>query len=201
MRMDPFETYTNYLALKLHFEQDRYDYFRYNGKTNASIEAFHRRKDRFKFSRLSNKLTDPEITEYFVANLVRGKKWIGDFTKKNWTEHQKVNQSIQYFFENDCEKLLTKVENFDILFNSDDGTHPKIIKEYLGKKITLETLIIFEKLLKFRKRYDTDIKEAFIWPEVSRLIQKYEPFVKIDKPAFRTIALNKVSEIHNERTN
>ena len=86
--MDPFETYTNYLALKLHFEQDRYDYFRYNGKTNASIEAFHRRKDRFKFSRLSDKLTDPEITEYFVANMIRGKKWIGDFTKKNWTEHK-----------------------------------------------------------------------------------------------------------------
>ena len=201
MRMDPFETYTNYLALKLHFEKDRYDYFKYNGKTNASIEAFHRRKDRFKFSRLSNKLTDPEITEYFVANIVRGKKWIGDFTKKNWTEHQKVNQSIQYFFENDCEKLLTKVANFDILFNSDDGKHPKIIKEYLGKKITLETLIIFEKLLKFRERYDKDIKETFVWPEVSRLIQKYEPFVKIDNSTFRTIALNKISEINNDRSN
>ena len=199
MRMDPFETYTNYLALKLHFEKDRYDYFKYNGKTNASIEAFHRRKDRFKFSRLSNKLT--EIVEYFVANIVRGKKWIGDFTKKNWTEHQKVNQSIQYFFENDCEKLLTKVANFDILFNSDDGNHPKIIKEYLGKKITLETLIIFEKLLKFRERYDKDIKETFVWPEVSRLIQKYEPFVKIDNSTFRTIALNKVSEINNDRSN
>ena len=98
MRMDPFETYTNYLALKLHFEQDRYDYFRYNGKTNASIEAFHRRKDRFKFSRLSNKLTDPEITEYFVANIVRGKKWIGDFTKKNWTEHQKGKSEYSILF-------------------------------------------------------------------------------------------------------
>ena len=199
--MNEFETFQEYLSLKLHFDQGKYDYFKYGGKTSASVESFDKRRDKFKFGKLSRKLTDPEITEYFVANFIRGKKWIGDFNEKNWTEHKKINQSIEYFFENDVEKLLTNAENFDILFNSVNGNHPKIIKAYLGKKIKLETLIIFEKLLRFRKQYDEEIKEKFIWPEVSRLIQKYEPFVNIDKPTFKAIALNKISEIQHERTN
>ena len=58
---------------------------------------------------------------------------------------------------NDAEKLLTNAEYFDIIFNSDKGNHPKLIKAYLGKKISLETLVIFEKLLHYRKRFDKEI--------------------------------------------
>ena len=69
--MDSFEAYQHYLALKLHFGGE-YDYYKYNAKTNASLQAFEKRKDKYQFVRLSSKLSDPEILEYYLANFIRG---------------------------------------------------------------------------------------------------------------------------------
>ena len=192
--MTPVETYQSYLALKLHFE-GKYDYFKYGGKTSASAESFEKRKDKFKFVKLSTKLSDPQILDYYLANFIRGKKWIGDFDKTNWLEHKKVNQSLEYVYENDIEKLLTLVEEFDILFRVGEGTHPKLVKAYLGKKVSLETLVILEKVLHYREKFDAKISETYIWPKVSLLIKKYEPFLQIDVRAFRMKTLSLVKEL------
>ena len=89
---------------------------------------------------------------------------------------------------------MTSSHNFDILFKCDEGNHPKLIKAYLGKKINLETLVILEKVLQYKQRFDKDITEQFIWPKVSKLIGKYEPFMKISARKYRMITLNKVQE-------
>ena len=191
--MTDYEAYQNYLAMKLHFGGE-YDFHKYNGKVSATLESFEKRKDKFKFVRLSKKLSDPEILDYFLANFIRGKEWIGDFDQKNLIAHKKIVQSLQYFYENDLEKLLTSWHNFDILFKCDNGNHPKLIKAYLGKKITLETLVILEKVLQYREVFDKDITEKFIWPKVSKLIKDYEPFMKVSTRKYRMITLNKVQE-------
>ena len=191
--MTDYEAYQNYLAMKLHFGGE-YDFHKYNGKVSATMESFDKRKDKYKFVRLSKKLSDPQILDYYLANFIRGKEWIGDFDEKNWMNHKKIVQSLQYFYENDLEKLLTSSHNFDILFKCDNGNHPKLIKAYLGKKITLETLVILEKVLQYREVFDKDITENFIWPKVSRLIGKYEPFMKVSTRKYRMITLNKVQE-------
>ena len=92
------------------------------------------------------------------------------------------------------EYLLTTVPEFDIILECTDGNHPKLIKAYLGKKISLETLVIFEKLLEYRKQFDTEIKETYIWKNVSLLLEKYTPFVKIDYWKYRRLLLDKVKE-------
>jgi len=192
--MTPLETYQSYLALKLHFG-GKYDYFKYGGKTSATLSAFEKRKDKYKFVKLSQKLSDPQILDYYLANFIRGRKWIGDFDQKNWLEHKKVNQSLEYVYRNDVEKLLTLVENFDILFKVDAGNHPKLVKAYLGKKISLETLVILEKILQYRKQFDAKISETYVWPKTSLLIKKYEPFLDIDVRAFRMKTLTLVKEL------
>ena len=192
--MTPLETYQSYLALKLHFG-GKYDYFKYGGKTSATLSAFEKRKDKFKFVKLSQKLSDPQILDYYLANFIRGKEWIGDFDQKNWLEHKKVNQSLEYVYKNDIEKLLTISENFDILFKVGEGNHPKLVKAYLGKKISLETLVILEKVLEYRKQFDAKISETYVWPKTSLLIKKYEPFLDIDARAFRLKTLTLVKEL------
>ena len=191
--MTDYEAYQNYLAMKLHFGGE-YDFHKYNGKVSATLESFEKRKDKFKFVRLSKKLSDPEILDYFLANFIRGKEWIGDFDQKNLIAHKKIVQSLQYFYENDLEKLLTSSHNFDILFKCDNGNHPKLIKAYLGKKITLEALVILDKVLQYREAFDKDITEKFISPKVSKLIKDYEPFMKVSTRKYRMITLNKVQE-------
>ena len=191
--MTDYEAYQNYLAMKLHFGGE-YDFHKYNGKVSATMESFDKRKDKYKFVRLSKKLSDPQILDYYLANFIRGKEWIGDFDEKNWMNHKKIVQSLQYFYENDLEKLLTSSHNFDILFKCDNGNHPKLIKAYLSKKITLETLVILEMVLQYREVVDKDITEKFIWPKVSKLIKDYEPFMKVSTRKYRMITLNKVQE-------
>ena len=193
--MTEFEAYQNYLALKLHFMEGNYDYIKYKGKVSASVESFKNRKDKYQFLKLSKKLSDEQIIEYYIANFIRNKKWIGEFSQQNWTEHKRVTQSLEYIFINDVEKLLTLEPEFDIIFNCDKGNHPKLLKAYLGKKISLETLVIFEKLLHYKKQFDREIAEIFIWPNISRLIEKYQPFVDADVSKCKFMLKEKVKEL------
>ena len=195
--MTDYEVYVKYLALKKHFDAGSYDYFKYHGKIRASEKSLRQRKDRNFFLKIAKKLTDKEIEDFIIANLIRNKVWVGDFNQNNWTEHKKINQSLEYFWQEDIEKLLTFSKDFDIIFNSDNGNHPKLLKAYLGKKITLETLVIFEKLLQYRKQFDIDIDETFIWPKVSLLIKKYLPFVDIDNKKFKNLLINKIEEYNS----
>ena len=196
-RMNEFETYENYVALKLHFTSE-YDYFRYNGKTSVTPKSFNNRKDKYHFKRLAKKYEDSTIREYFVANMIANKQWIGDMDLATYSQWQARTQSIEYIFLNETENLLTQVEKPDIIFNCDKGNHPKLVKAYLGKKISLETLVIFEKLLHYRKRFDKEIRDAIIWPNVSKLIEKYEPFVEADLGRCKKLLIEKVGELRDE---
>ena len=191
--MTSYEAYQNYLALKLHFS-GTYDFHKYNGKVSATASAFDKRKDMFKFAKLSDKLSDPQILDYYLANFIRGKEWIGDFDQKSWKEHKKVTQSLKYTYENDIEKLLTKAKTFDIIFQCDEGKHPILVKQYLGKKISLETLVILNLMVGYTKQFDKEITEKFIWPKVSKLISDYQPFLKVDVREYRMTTLNVVQE-------
>ena len=195
-RMNEFEAYKEYIALKLHFTSD-YDYFKYNGKTNVTSHSFNERKDKHHFKRLAKKYEDSIIREYFIANLIDNKPWVGNMDVATYSQWQARTQSIEYIFQNDVENLLTNVTEFDIIFNSDKGNHPKLVKAYLGKKISLETLVIFEKLLRFRKTFDKEIKEQIIWPKVSQLIRKYEPFVEANISRCKKLLIEKAEELNN----
>ena len=196
-RMNEFEAYEKYVALKLHFTSE-YDYFRYNGKTSVTPKSFNERKDKFHFKRLAKKYDDSTIIEYFIANIIANKQWVGNMDIATYIQWASRIQSVEYVFSNDVEKLLTNVTDFDIIFNSDKGNHPKLIKAYLGKKISLETLVIFEKLLDFRKTFNKEITDQIIWPKVNMLIEKYEPFVEANISRCRKILLEKAEELNNE---
>ena len=101
--MNAYETYQQYLGLKLYFEGN-FDYFKYNGKTNASVKSFDKRKDKFKFIKLSTKLSDDQIIEYFVSNLIIGKKYIGDFDRTKQLDH--ILSTDDYFTTIDPTELL-----------------------------------------------------------------------------------------------
>ena len=179
--------------MKLHFG-GAYDFHKYNGKVSATAESFEKRRDKFKFAKLSTKLSDPQILDYYLANFIRGKEWIGDFDQKSWKEHKKITQSLKYVYENDMEKLLTKAKTFDIIFQCDEGKHPILVKQYLGKKICLETLVILNLMVGYQKQFDREITEKFIWPKVSKLLSDYQPFLKVDVREYRMITLNIVQE-------
>ena len=53
-----YEAYKKYLAIKLHFTKDEYDFFKYNGETNAKFETFIQRNDKYFFVKVARKYGD-----------------------------------------------------------------------------------------------------------------------------------------------
>jgi hypothetical protein len=50
----------------------------------------------------------------------------------------------------------------------------------MREEINLETVIILDAMLGFMERESKKITETIIWPDISRKIRKYGPFVKFD---------------------
>ena len=127
--MTPIEVYKTYLAFKNHFTKKNYDYFKYCGKTNASKDAFNKRKDRYFFERMSRKKNDEEIRHYFLANFVEcgdpDALWIGDIIRNGNEYHSswlKRFQGLTYLFEN--ESMFINKNNFEDLFSIKGHSHP-----------------------------------------------------------------------------
>ena len=190
--MTPFEVYTTYLAFKNHFSKQNYDYFKYCGRSRASLQSFYKRKDRFFFERMSRQKNDDEIKAYFVANFTEcddpERLWIGEIIRSgediynNWL---KKSQSLSYMFKEQCEIFISK-DNFNDLFFCKKGNHPELLKRYLQKSISLETLVILNMILHYVKDFDKKMSDP-VWETVSLKIRKYEPFLNIDVEKYRKI--------------
>jgi hypothetical protein len=191
LKLEPFESYQKYLALKNHFTNKKYNYFTYNGKVKANLQSFYKRKDRFWFEKLSRNKTDEEILNFFVANFAScddpQSLWIGQIIKEgeeNYTNWMRKTQSLSYIFKEEISIFNSK--NFDDMFNIEGNKHPLIIRNYLQKKISLETLIILNSILNYKKQFDKKLQDP-VWEFVSMRIEKYTPFIHIDVNKFKQL--------------
>ena len=187
----PADAYRCYLALKNHFTKDHYDYHKYRGKTRATNKAFYKRKDRFWFEKFARQKDDKEVVDFFVSNFIYstdpGTMWIGEMIKEGegrYQEWKKKTQSLSYVFREDVNNLFSD-KNIDDVFDCSKG-HPLILKNYLGGKTSLETLVICDRILEYRKDWDKKLNDP-VWETVSRKIKKYSPFLNIDVPHYKKI--------------
>jgi hypothetical protein len=185
--MDDFSVYRMYLALKLHFTTDNYDVIQQKGKVRASKAAFNKRKDLFSIKKIAKTYSDEDVANFLVANFVSGDRWGGMFDSeagKRFIDWKKRTESLTYLFSTDIDKILLEIEEnsvkFKDIFTILKGQHPYIIKAYLRNTITIETLVILDRIIGFVDKFDKNILDEVIWPDISRLIKKYKPFLKID---------------------
>jgi len=186
-----FDAYKCYLAMKNHFTKDNYDYQKYRGKTRATNKAFYKRKDRFWFEKFARQKNDKEVEEFFVSNFVSttdpGTMWIGEMIKEGenrYIDWKKKIQSLSYIFKDEVNSLFEE-NNVNEVFDCSKG-HPLILKSYLGGKISLETLVICDRIFEYREDFDKKLNDP-VWEIVSRKIRKYRPWINIDVPKYRKI--------------
>lgn len=197
MNMDAFQAYRYYLALKLHFTTDSYDVVKHKGRVKASRDSFMKRRDLYAISKIAKTYSDEEIVNFLVSNFVSGNKWGGVFdseANQTYLLWKKKIEALSYTFKNDIRKILDEYDliRFDqnIVFSPQKNQHPYIIRGYMSGEISLETLVILNKLFKFCDTFDNVIEEQYVWPDISRLVRKYNPFLKIDKEKFYGILIN-----------
>jgi len=189
--MMPYDAYKCYLSLKNHFTKDSYDYHKYCGKSRASVQSFYKRKDRFWFERVTRQKTDQEIVEFFVSNFITctdpSKLWIGEIIREGETryaEWKKRNQSLSYVFKEETEKLFDS-KKVDDVFDCSKG-HPPVLKNYLSGNISMETLVIYDRIFLFGDKFDKQLSDP-VWETVRMKMKKYSPFLNIDVPRYKNI--------------
>ena len=195
--MSPFECYQHYLSLKSHFTNPQYDFFKYGGKSRATMTSFNRRKDRYFFEKSSRKYSDKEIVNFLVSNFVATDTtqniWIGEIInsgERTYVEWMKRQQSLTYLFKEQSEELLSETKLEDA-FNCSKG-HPPVLKKFLGGKIGIETLVIYDIIFLFVNVFDTKLIDP-VWETVSLKIRKYKPFLQIDVFNYKKILRDIVS--------
>ena len=187
----PFDAYRCYLSLKNHFTKDHYDYIKYRGKTRATHQAFYKRKDRFWFEKFARQKNDKEVVDFFVSNFIYSTDpatmWIGEMIKEGegrYQEWKKKTQSLSYIFKEEVENVFDN-KKVDDMFDCSKG-HPPILKSYLGGDISLESMVIYDRIFDYGKDFDKRLKDP-VWETVSRKIKKYSPFLNIDVSRYKKI--------------
>ena len=198
MKVTPFETYQTYLSMKSHFTNRKYDFFKYGGKSRATMASFNKRKDKYWFEKTSRKYSDQQILNFLLANFVTTDNpqnlWIGEIInsgERNYADWKRRKQSLTYLFKEQVEKLIYE-NNLEEVFDCSKG-HPPLLKKYLGGEISLETLTILEKVFSFTKNFDKKLKDP-VWESVSLKIKKYIPFININVFHYKNV----LREIINE---
>ena len=181
-----FQSYRLYNSLHLHFTSKSYDFVKYHGKSNVSVDAFDRRKDKYQFHKLARKYSLEEIKNFFIANLLdKPDRWPGellqpecDDTYRKWC---KVNQSLSYVFQNDVEKLFSDVVDPNDLLVVESGEYPILLVETMHGSIALETLVILNDLMGFFPMWKEKIKDEYVWPILCRKVERYTPLLVYDR--------------------
>jgi hypothetical protein len=197
VKVTPFETYRTYLSMKSHFTNPKFDFFKYGGKSRATMTSFNKRKDKYWFEKTSRKYSDQQVLDFLLSNFVIADNpqnlWIGEIInsgERNYADWMRRKQSLTYLFKEQSGKLLSENE-LQTVFDCSKG-HPVILKRYLGGEISLETLTIMEKVFSFVKDFDKKLTDP-VWETVSLKIKKYIPFININVYNYKKILKEVIS--------
>jgi hypothetical protein len=184
--------------MKSHFTNSKYDFFKYGGKSRATVTSFNKRKDKYWFEKSSRKYSDKEIVDFLLANFVSTDNpqnlWIGEIInsgERTYADWMRRQQSLTYLFKEQSTELFSENE-LETVFNCSKG-HPIVLKRFLSGKLSPETFVIYDKIFSIVKDFDKKLLDP-VWETVSLKIKKYSPFLHIDVFSYKKI----LREIINE---
>lgn len=187
-----FDSYRIYQSVKLHFTSNTYDCFKYQFKTNVNQKTFWKRNDRYFFHKSGLKFkTEVDLANFYASHIISDIGYITDMIESDdiYLAWLKKIQSISRVFAVDMETLSNKADTFDELFVV-NGNYPTIIDSLLRDEVTLETVTLINSMTDFLKRTDKQVTETILYPELSRKIRKYVPFIRVDQTKMKRIILN-----------
>uniref|UniRef100_A0A6C0JY45 Bacteriophage T4 Gp59 helicase assembly protein N-terminal domain-containing protein n=1 Tax=viral metagenome TaxID=1070528 RepID=A0A6C0JY45_9ZZZZ len=195
--LSSFNVYQLYHAINLHFTSSKYDFFTYNGKTNATMASFEKRKDRYWYQKLGKKILDEnELILFLAANFIEnGKIWIGNLLTEEsfdcYLKHKAVLESIEYRFEQDCNVIFGEIENPIQVFKVDNG-YPILLKLLLRNEINIESVCLILRFINFISCWNKSLTDDIRWQLMRNKIIKYEPFIAAKEDRIKRIFLSHI---------
>lgn len=184
MTRQGYEAYKLYLALQRHFSTS-YDFEKYNGKVNASVEAYQKRNDMFSFEKLTKIIPNDQLLDFYVCHfIVNPKCWIRNMSKMNYERYQSKLKNFATTFKEDL-YVVKQYEPSELMKVGKDI--PKIHQLAINNKISIETLIAMDQFFPFIDKHSEEVSIPFVFPDHISLLQNYRTFFK-----------HKVTEIHKD---
>lgn len=178
------EYYGCYRTLKLHFTNDKFNFFNCNVKhyskkmpDNAGL-LFSKVKKQYKSLN--------EFIGVCVANIIYNIPhipYVTQFDDEVYINWKKKIQALPYRFEKDMRFLFNN--DFNNLFEIKGG-ECKIVKYAMQNKINIETFIILNELLQFIPKCESNIDD-YLWPMWKSRTLKYRPFLNFNTAQYKEI--------------
>ena len=185
--MRPFESFQLYHALKLHFTTKNYDFIKFRGKTNVKGSSFDKRNHKFLYHKLAQKYKK-DLKPFYISALISGEDigWIGDLLDDRFNDiyldRRKRMESFAKYFNDDVntivDYLVESGKEFKDLLLPRSGRLPILIMLQMDKLVSLETIIIINRLTGFLDKIKVDHP---LWDDVKLLLTKYDCFVTVSE--------------------
>lgn len=193
--MNGFKAYRYYLALKLHFTNDKFNVFENRGNVKGSLQTFEARNDSYLFEKLARRFsTDKECIQYFVANFAYNNDnmiYEPGEAEQHYVEWQSRKEAISRIFKDDLETIQLEIDkngyDYSDVFNCTLNDLPLIIKLYLGNKITIESMVILNELENLSDKWLENASISLIMEQDIRKIRKLSGFVTYNKDRINKI--------------
>jgi hypothetical protein len=196
-----YGAYMLFIALKTHFTQEKYDFFKMNGKLRANKDSFMARKDRYFFDKIAKEYDTNRIKDFYIANLLEDVHYItnmlDDNAGLNYLKYMKRRQSLSYTFYQEINDLFDR--HMKDCFKTRQHEYPAIINQFLCHEVSIETLVILDDFIGYTNKFDKYYKDDVIWPKISLKIRKYRPFLKYDTLKFKNILKEKIDGTGNTK--
>jgi hypothetical protein len=113
---------------------------------------------------------------------------VGDLNEEGsdetYREYKGLMESFTYRFKTDIDKIISN-NDFKSLFVVDNGQHPLLVKILLQGEIPLETFTVLNRYIGFMPKFDKEITDPIIWPDLSLKIRKYNPFITVNNESIK----------------
>lgn len=195
--ISPNDCLNLYTAIKLHFNNEGYDFFKYQGQLKFPPKL-SKRKDKHFFEWLSKK-DDP--AGLIIANVADDPQvWIGNLlhekAKETYLAWRKRQDTTAYTFQTEFRKLAY---NFPDAFTCIAGSHPLALKLYLQREVSVDTLVITNQVMAFLPNWDKVLVNDALWKTMRLSLIKYRGFVEFNEAEYRKIILNILREANTNK--
>jgi|LWDU01.1.fsa_nt_gi hypothetical protein len=209
-----FNAWKVYHGMYLHFTNDSYDFFKYNGNGTwgsiASMEKYFFKFEKYGkssfqrgfFETIGKTYTDrDDLIFWFLSQFTNELDHPDDFDSDLYEDYKKRMNDFNFYLRLDIEKIICHVKEYDItfheLFISKGINHPPILKLALGKTISLETFTVLDILLNFIPVLNEQLQDS-IWFNYQKLALNYKPFLSIDAKKCGQVVKDVVLAAHEE---
>lgn len=193
--MDGFRAYKYYMALKLHFTNEKFNVFTNRGRLRGKRATFESRNDRGLFERLARDYADErQCISMIASNMMYGHfEVVYDLEQcvDNFEQYQRRKQSITNVFTNDCQAIADAGVAYTS--NSSKKFHD-IVQLHLAGKVTTETLSILNDFDQLIDQARSDSCMSTLFGDLLLRIKKSQGFVKYNKSRLTPAYLNLLEE-------